>query len=88
MGFCVDIKNRMWLILGGNCMEILAVTAVRSSSGTSNCTLQSCTSCISFSQKAVFSHQAQHTEAKARNAELTDGYRTIPSIEGQYQYTF
>lgn len=27
MGFYADIKNRMWLIVGGNCMEVLAVTA-------------------------------------------------------------
>lgn len=87
MGFYADIKNRMWLIAGGNCMEVLAVTAVRSSSGTSCCTLQSCTSCISFSQKAVSSHHAQHTEAKVGNAELTKGYRTVPSIEGWYQLT-
>lgn len=34
-----------------------------------------------FSQKAVFYSHAQHTETKARNAELTEGYRTI-SLKG------
>lgn len=36
------------------------------------------------SKKAVFYSHAQHTETKAKNAELTEGYRTIPFAEGRY----
>lgn len=48
--------------------------------------LQSCTVCIPFSQKAVFYNYAQHTKTKARNAQLTEGYRTISFTEGLYRY--